>query len=209
MVTSKLLMTGANGFIGAWTLRRLLERGHAVTVLDLDAPRALVRRLSAGALQSVLWRCGDVARREDVVAAVAGCDAVVHLAGVLTPLCRQDPVQGALINLVGTLHVFEATRLTTARRVVYASSAGVYGPAHARHPEPTTNHGAFKLAMEGCARSHWHDHQMVSVGLSPFVVYGAGRKQGASAGISLARRAAVEGSRYTVPFKGRAGMVFV
>jgi len=209
MAAMNILLTGANGFIGAWTLRRLLERGHSVTALDLEAPGALVHRLAGSALQRVDWRRGDVAQRQDVDAAAAGCDSFVHLAGVLTPFCQQDPVRGAMINLIGTLHVFEAARRTASRRVVFTSSAGVYGPEQARHPEPTTHYGAFKLATEGCARSYWHDHAVASIGLRPFVFYGPGREVGGSAGISLACRAAVQGRSFTIPFTGRAGMVYV
>jgi UDP-glucose 4-epimerase len=205
----KALVTGANGFIGAWALRRLVDAGIRVVALDLAPPGPLVRRLLGNELSDVPWRQADVSASDDVEQACAGCDLIVHLAGVLTPACRDDPVRGAMVNVIGTLNVFEAARRRGIRRVVYASSAGVYGPGHADFPEPTTHYGAFKLACEGSARSYCADHGIVSLGLRPFVVYGPGREVGASAGVSLACRAAAEGVAYTIPFTGRAGMVFI
>jgi UDP-glucose 4-epimerase len=118
-------------------------------------------------------------------------------------------VRGATVNVIGTLNVFEAARACGLRAVVYASSAAVYGPRHGRHPEPVTHYGAFKLANEGCARSYWREHGVASLGLRPFVVYGPGRDTGASAGVSLACRAAAQRRPYTIPFTGSAGMVYV
>lgn len=204
-----ILVTGANGFIGAWTLKRLLAAGLPLVAFDLHPPGALVERLLGDAVEGLPWRCGDVVSGDAVDAAAAGCSAVVHLAGVMTPFCQQQPVRGAMINLVGTLNVFEAARRVGASRVVYTSSAGVFGPAHARFPEPTTHYGAFKLAGEGSARSYAHAHGIHSIGLRPFVVYGPGREVGGSAGVSLACQAAAEGQPYCIPFTGRAGMVYV
>jgi UDP-glucose 4-epimerase len=205
----KALVTGANGFIGAWALRRLVDAGIRVVALDLAPPGPLVRRLLGNELSDVPWRQADVSASDDMEQACAGCDLTVHLAGVLTPACRDDPVRGAMVNLIGTLKVFEAARRRGIGKVVYASSAAVYGPDHADFPAPTTHYGAFKLACEGSARSYWADHGIVSLGLRPFVVYGPGREVGASAGVSLACRAAAEGAAYTIPFTGRAGMVFI
>ena len=168
-----------------------------------------MRRVLADEVAKVDWRCGDVSEKEHVESALAGCERVVHLAGVLTPFCQEQPVRGAMINLAGTLHVFEAARRFGLKSVVYASSAGVYGPDHGAFPEPTTHYGAFKLATEGCARAYWRDAGIASLGLRPFVVYGPGREVGGSAGISLACEAAVTGRSYTIPFTGKAGMIYV
>lgn len=205
----KALVTGANGFIGAWTLHRLLGAGIEVATLDLDAPGPLLQRLLPAGLAHVRWRQGDVSMSGDVDEACADCDLIVHLAGVLTPGCDQDPVRGAMVNVIGTLNVFEAARRNGVPKVIYASSASVFGPGHGAFPEPITQYGAFKLACEGSARSYWRDHGIDSLGLRPFVVYGPGRELGISAGISLACRAAAEGRPYTIPFTGRAGMVFI
>jgi nucleoside-diphosphate-sugar epimerase len=124
-------------------------------------------------------------------------------------MCRQDPLRAAQINVMGTLNVFEAARLHNIARVIYTSSGGVFGPADGRVPFPTTHYGAYKLANEGSARAYWEDHQIASIGMRPFVVYGPGRDSGLSAGPSLACRAAALGETYAIPFTGSAGMVYV
>ena len=155
------------------------------------------------------WRTGDIRATDEVERAAQGCDGVIHLAGVLTPACREDPILGAEIDLIGTLNVFEAARQHGFASVVYASSAGVFGPDDAVHPGPTTLYGAYKLACEGAARAYWADHRLPSVGFRPLVVYGAGRESGMSAGPSLACRAAARGETYVHPFTGATGLVYV
>jgi UDP-glucose 4-epimerase len=77
-------------------------------------------------------------------------------------------------------------------------------------PYPTTQYGAFKLACEGSARAYWEDHRMPSIGFRPLIVYGPGRGEaGASAGPTLACRAAVQGVPYAIPYTGGTGMVYV
>jgi UDP-glucose 4-epimerase len=105
--------------------------------------------------------------------------------------------------------VFEAARAQNIARIVYTSSAGVYGPNDATIPRPITHYGTFKLACEGSARAYWADHGLASIGFRPFVVYGPGRETGLTAGPSLACRAAALGESYTIPYTGKAGLIFV
>lgn len=203
------LVTGGNGFIGAWLLKRLHDRGDALRVFDTVAPSPLVRELLGADADGLDWTVGDIRDRAGVSAAVRGCDRIIHLAGILTPACAADPILGAEVNLMGTLHVFLAALEHGVRRVVYASSAGAFGPDHGRHPEPSTHYGAFKLACEGSARAFWEDHGLPSVGFRPYVVYGPGRTVGLTAGPSLACRAAARGETYTIPYSGPSGLVHV
>lgn len=198
----RILVTGGGGFLGQWLARRLLARGLRVRLMDLPHAQA------AAGQEGVEWHAGDVRRADDVRAALAGCDGVAHLAGLLTPACLADPVRGAEVNLLGSLHLFEAARQQGLDRVVYASTAGVYG-AGAGQPLPTTHYGVFKLATEGAARASWHAHGLASVGLRPYVVYGPERLHGASAGPSLACRAAAQGAPCTIGYSGAAGLVYV
>lgn len=205
----RILVTGGNGFMGAWIARRLLARGVAVRVFDTTTDDRLVRAVAGAGAAAVEQHPGDVADGEQVLRAAEGCDGIVHLAGVLTPACRADPVRGARITLIGTLNLFEAARRLGLPRLVYTSSAGVFGPDDPRHPWPTTQYGAFKLACEGSARAYWLDAGIASIGFRPFVVYGPGRETGISAGPSLACRAAARSEPYTIPFTGRTGLVYV
>jgi UDP-glucose 4-epimerase len=204
----KVLVTGGGGFIGAWIARRLLADGHAVRVFDRSERRELLQRV-AGSAAEVEWRCGDIARAQDVDSALEGCSGVIHLAGLLTPECRADPLLGMQVNLAGTVNVFEAARRAGIVRVVYSSSAGVYGPEDGERPEPATLYGVYKLACEGVARVYWVEHRIASVGFRPYIVYGPGREGGASAGPSLACKAAARGEAFTIPYTGVTGMVYV
>ena len=86
------------------------------------------------------------------------------------PACRANPPLGALVNVIGTLNVFEAARAAGIRHLVYASSAAVFGIADEAvdetvTPEPLTHYGVFKQANEGNARVYFRDHGLSSIGL--------------------------------------------
>jgi UDP-glucose 4-epimerase len=204
----RVLVTGGSGFLAAWVMRRLLARGLAVRAFDVREDARLLYVLAPERAAEVEWKLGDIANADDVTRALRGCDAVIHLAGVLTPACAANPVRGAQINLIGTLNVFDAAHAVGIRTVLYASSAGVFGPDDGATPFPMTQYGAFKLACEGSARAYWHDLGIASIGFRPLVVYGAGRETGSSAGPSLACRAAARGEAYAIPFSGATGLVY-
>ena len=209
----KVLVTGGAGFLGAWVVRTLQRAGHEARVFDTHDRRGLVHEIVGPPAESLDWHVGDITNGQSVFDAARGCDGVVHLAGVLTPECQANPVLGARVNLLGTLNVFEAARREGWARVAYASSAGVFGPDDGVVPHPATLYGTYKLACEGVARAYWSHSgdsaPVASVGLRPLVVYGPGREGGASAGPSLACRAAVRGEAYAVPFSGTTGLVYV
>jgi UDP-glucose 4-epimerase len=205
-----VLITGGGGFLGAWLTRRLAAAGHGIRIFDAREDRTLLRDIAGSQVADKIdWRSGDVAEAMQVTAAAEGCDGIIHLAGILTPTCKADPVRGARINLLGTLNIFNAAKALRIDRIVYASSAGVYGPNDGRTPFPTTHYGAFKLACEGSARAFWEDARIASIGFRPYIVYGAGREVGLTAGPSLACRAAAQGEAYDIPYSGSAGLVHV
>lgn len=206
----RVLIAGGNGFIGAWIIRRLAARGVDIRVFDMTENRQLAAEIAGGETAAACeWRVGDITSRAAVETALDDCDGVINLAGILTPACKADPIRGAEINLIGTLNVFEAAKARGLRSVIYTSSAGVFGPDHADTPFPITHYGAFKLACEGSARAYWEDAGIASVGFRPYIVYGPGRETGLTAGPSLACRAAARGETYAIPYRGKAGLVFV
>jgi nucleoside-diphosphate-sugar epimerase len=206
----RVLITGGLGFIGSWTARTLLEAGHSVRVFDFHSDRKLfdeiVPRDRAAVVEQLI---GDITDPAHVDGAVNGCDAVVHLAGILVPGCRADPIKGAMVNVLGTLYAFRAAMAHRVRGFAYASTAAVFGPDDGSTPHPLTHYGAYKLCNEGNARAFWEDAGFSSVGLRPWTVYGPGREIGITAGPTLAMRAAAEGRPYTIPFTGSTGMDFV
>ena len=184
----RVLITGGLGFIGSWTARTLLEAGHAVRIFDFHSDRALFDEIvSREHAPNVEQLAGDITEPADVDVAVSGCDAIVHLAGILVPGCRADPIAGMRVNVLGTLHAFAAAMTHRLRGFAYASSAAVFGPDDGSTPHPITHYGAYKLCKEGNARAFWEDEHFSSVGLRPWTVYGPGREIGITAGPRNAR----------------------
>ncbi|HMD99968.1 MAG TPA: NAD(P)-dependent oxidoreductase [Terriglobia bacterium] len=212
----RFLITGAKGFIGAWVVKSLVERGDSPWIFDLDTDSRRLEALLSGDQRAVVsFVAGDVTRLEDVDRAVAehGITHVIHLAALQVPPCTANPPLGALVNVVGTLNVFEVAkrRRDLVRSVVYASSAAVFGPeefyGHSHVPDgaplfPGTHYGVFKQANEGNARVYYANEGISSVGLRPWAVYGVGRDQGISSGPTKAIKAAVLGRPYTIRFTG-------
>ncbi len=207
----QVLVTGGYGFIGAWTVRKLLEAGHDVRIFENHDDRRFYDQILGAAASDprIIHQQGDIVAYDDVGRAVAGCTAIVHLAGILVPYCRANPILGAQINVLGTLNVFEHAKAAGITGISYASSVAVFGPDNGITPNPTTQYGAYKLCNEGNARAYWIDHKIPSVGLRPFTVYGPGRETGITAGPTIAMRHAVQGSAYTIPFTGSTGMDYV
>jgi len=218
----RFLVTGAQGCIGAWTLKLLLETGHEVVAFDQAAELTRLRLIWEGKgeqrLRVVQGDLCDTARVKKLVAEEQ-ITHVIHLAAVLMPFCQAQPVAGGMINVIGTLNVFEAAR--DARRpvrIVYASSSAVWGPEEAygarslseRDPLlPGTHYGVFKQANEGNARVFYSSNGISSVGLRPWTVYGAGRDSGLTADPTLAIRAAVLGQRFQIRVSGHMDLQYV
>ncbi|HKS13398.1 MAG TPA: NAD-dependent epimerase/dehydratase family protein [Pseudomonas sp.] len=126
MADAPILITGGAGFIGSHLSDALLAKGHSVRILDdLSTGKRSNLQLHNPRLELIE---GDVADAALVTRAVAGCQAVVHLAAVASVQASvEDPVKTHQSNFIGTLNVCEAMRLGGIRRVLYASSAAVYG----------------------------------------------------------------------------------
>jgi nucleoside-diphosphate-sugar epimerase len=214
----RFLVTGALGCIGAWTVRELVRESVPVVAYDLGRDRRrLAQIMSDDELAAVTFIAGDIT---DLAALKGTIDEeritnVIHLAALQVPFCRADPPLGALVNVVGTVNLFEAVK-TSSRPMaplVYTSSIGAFGAADA-NPEtnrleesadghPTTHYGVYKRANEGTARIYGLDDGLTSIGLRPMTVYGAGRDQGLTSGPTTAIAAAVLGVPYTIGFGGR------
>ena len=219
----RYLITGAKGFIGAWIVKNLVERGARPWIFDQDpACHRLEAILSREAFEMVHFVRGDVTDFEALDRAVAdlGISRLIHLAALQVPLCAADPRRGAEVNVVGTLNVFEVARRRKdqVRRVVYASSAAVFGPEEfyggRSVPEgasllPGTHYGAFKQCNEANARVFALDHGVSSVGLRPWAVYGVGRDVGITSGPTKAIKAAVAERPYTIRFSGGVDLQYV
>ena len=126
MADSPVLVTGGAGFIGSNLVDALLAQGHAVRILD-DMSTGKRCNLPMDNPKVELIE-GDVADAALVARVMAGCSAVVHLAAVASVQASvDDPVRTHQSNFIGTLNVCEAMRESGVKRVVFASSAAVYG----------------------------------------------------------------------------------
>lgn len=125
---AKILVTGGAGFVGSHVVDELVRSGAAVTVLD-DLSSGFVENLAEVRADVELIR-GDIGDLETLADAAAGCDAICHQAAQLEIIrCIEAPLDDLRSNAEGTLNVLEAARRAGVRRVVYASSACVYGQA--------------------------------------------------------------------------------
>jgi nucleoside-diphosphate-sugar epimerase len=212
-------ITGAQGCIGSWAVKMLVERGDVPVVFDRsDDSRRLRAIMDASDIERARFCVGDITDSNAVLAAMerTGARRVIHLAGLQVPTCKADPVAGAMVNVVGTLNVFEAARALDVERVVYASSAAVFGLTEDDSPldesadcQPSTHYGVFKRANEGSARVYFLDYGLSSVGLRPLTVYGVGRDTGLTSDPTKAMKAAVLGRPFHIRFGGSTDFLYV
>jgi nucleoside-diphosphate-sugar epimerase len=215
------LITGAHGFIGAWVVKRLLATSARVVIFD-QSPDA--RRLRSIMSDDEIARArlvtGDITEAGVLLPIVEEFRVthIIHLAGLQVPTCRANPRLGALVNVLGTLNVFEAARRAAGQvgKVVYASSAAVFGTTDGDRPvteddaaQPTTHYGAFKRCNEDNARVYFLDHGLSSVGLRPLTVYGVGRDFGVTSDPTKAMKARVVGRDFHIRFGGRTDFQYV
>lgn len=170
----RALVTGGAGFIGSNLITRLLQHGLRVRILD-DFTSGYRTNLNPAA--EVIE--GDVRDARVVDGAVAGCELVFHLAAsVGNTRSIEHPIDDTEINALGTLRVLEASRAHGVRRIVYSSSAGIFGelktlPIDETHPiDPDTPYGASKLAGEKLCLAYGKLYPLEAVCLRYFNVYG-------------------------------------
>jgi nucleoside-diphosphate-sugar epimerase len=219
----RVLLTGGYGCIGSWIVRNLLDRGDQAWVYDLkEDPQRMRLIMKEEQIRQAPFVQGDVTDLAGLKAAMdrQGITHVVHLAGLQVPTCRANPVLGAQVNVLGTLAVFEAVRASQGRvqRLVYASSAAVFGPPehYGAQPlgddvplSPTTHYGFFKCCNEGNAKIYFQDHGLSSIGLRPWTVYGVGRDFGMTSEPTKAIKALALGRPYHITYGGWQDLQFV
>jgi dihydroflavonol-4-reductase len=118
---AKILVTGANGFLGSWVVRRLLKDNHQVVTL-------LRKNSDTSELQGLTTeiKYGDITDEESTIAATTGCDFVFHLAGLVS-YKRRDLDLMFKVNVVGTQNILKACQLHRVKRLVHFSSVVAVG----------------------------------------------------------------------------------
>ena len=146
--------------ISAWPLwTALLEEGHDVVAFDLESRRA--RKLASGFDGRARFVWGDITSPESLRHALEGVDAVIHLAAIIPPYSDKAPELARRVNLDATRDLIAQMEASpTAKRLVFASSQGVFGDVQDREPplrvdtpvSPTDEYGRHKVACEQAIR---------------------------------------------------------
>lgn len=175
----KILVTGADGFIGSHLVELLLAEGYSVRALsqynsfnywgwldDIRHPR----------LEVV---CGDVRDPNYCRHITRGCDTVLHLAALIAiPYSYTAPDSYVDTNIRGTLNICQAARDEGVRRIVVTSTSEVYGtaqyvPIDEKHPrQPQSPYSATKIGADAIAKSFFNAFGLPVVIARPFNTYG-------------------------------------
>ncbi|MGH2914916.1 MAG: NAD-dependent epimerase/dehydratase family protein [Solirubrobacteraceae bacterium] len=173
----RIVVTGGAGFIGSHLVEALVRAGARVAVYD-NFSSGFEDNIADVAHDVEVVR-GDILDPEALNRVVRGADAIAHQAAQLEIMkCIETPVEDLRSNAEGTLNVLEAARRNDVRRVVWASSACVYGQAQTvpeaeTHPRaPNWPYGISKLAAEHYARLYYDYYGFDTVGLRYSIVYG-------------------------------------
>lgn len=174
------LVTGGAGFIGSHLVRRLLQEGHRVRVID-DFSTGLRERLS-GLESRIDLLEQSVADPESCDRAVKGVDTIFHQAAIPSvSRSVEDPVGSHKANATGTLNLLVAARDADVRRFVYAGSSSAYGdtevlPKSEDLPtNPRSPYAAAKLAGEQYSRLFYWVYGLETVVLRYFNIFGPGQ----------------------------------
>ena len=198
---NRILVTGSTGCIGTHAVNVLLEEGECeVFGFNRSEPEGEQSR------EGYHFFMGDLADPQSIERAVREIEPthVIHLGALQTPDCRDFPIKGMEINVLGTAHLFQAcTQLKRPLdRFVFASSSAVNGArslygADGVRPEdpyhPFNLYGYWKVAGEGMAQAFHQATGVSTVSLRLATTYGPGRDRGFTAAMTSAIKAIVQG----------------
>ena len=224
----RVLITGGTGCIGAVTVHQLLQRGvDDIIVATRSSDPGLLRLWPGDHLDSrVRLVRGDVADESFVrtVFSEHRPSHVIHLGALQGPDCEASPGKGLEINVGGTLHLLAAASESNVERIVFASSAAVYGPRDMYDGDtvcetdplaPTNLYGIWKIAGEHLARFYHDQSGIPTVCLRLNTTYGKGRDRGRTAAPTLAMKSIAIGSiqektiPFRMPYRGRENYHYV
>jgi UDP-glucose 4-epimerase len=177
----KLVVIGGAGLIGSHTVDQLLQEDVREIVIYDNFCRGTWDNLTAALKDprvKVFEIGGDICQSDILAAALKGADGVFHFAALWLLQCHEFPRSAFDVNIRGTFNVIEACVQQGVKRLVYSSSASVYGdaveePMTEDHPFNNTNfYGATKVAGEQMCRSFHHRYGLNYAGLRYMNVYG-------------------------------------
>lgn len=177
----KLLVIGGAGLIGSHTVDKLLEQDVGQVVIYDNFARGRQENLSAALRDDRVKMFeigGDILHTDILDAAMKGVDGVFHFAALWLLQCHDFPRSAFNVNVGGTFNVMDACVRNGVKRLVYSSSASVYGdavtdPMEEDHPFNNQNfYGATKICGEAMLRAYHHRYGLDYVGLRYMNVYG-------------------------------------
>ena len=178
----KILVTGADGFIGSHLVEALVEQGHEVRAFVLYnsfGSWGWLDTVDASIRESIEVFAGDVRDPYGVKESMKGCDTVLHLAALIAiPYSYHSPDTYVDTNVKGTLNVVQAARELGVERVVHTSTSEVYGTAQSvpiteTHPlQGQSPYSASKIGADQIAWSFYTSFDTPVVTLRPFNTYG-------------------------------------
>lgn len=173
------LVTGGAGFIGSNVVKKLLTEGWKVRVID-DLSTGYAANLETLDVEFVP---ASITQTETINACCKGVDVVFHLAACVgRQKSIDDPVQDAHINVIGTINVLEAMKKHKVPRIVYSSSAAIFGELQTPtiredHPQNADSpYGVSKLAAEKMILAYAPLYNMTAVCLRYFNIYGVNQR---------------------------------
>lgn len=177
----KFLVIGGAGLIGSHCVDELLKENVGEIVVYDNFVRGTPENL-AGALRDPRVKIydigGDICQTDILDSALKGVDGVFHFSALWLLQCHEFPRAAFDVNIRGTFNVLEACVANKVKRLVYSSSASVYGdaveePMTEEHPFLNKNfYGATKIAGEAMTRAFYHRYKLDYVGLRYMNVYG-------------------------------------
>lgn len=189
LTNAKVLVIGGAGFIGSHVVGELLRTdvGQIVVYDNFARGKRSYLEPHMKDQRCVLYQNGADIRETDLLDdAMRGCDYVIHLAAMWLLHCKDFPRTAFHVNIEGTFNVLEACVRNKVKKLVYSSSASVYGdavevPMTESHPFNNRNfYGASKIACEAMCRAFYDRYGLNYVGLRYMNVYGPHQDQTAA-----------------------------
>lgn len=177
----KIVVVGGAGLIGSHTVDELLQEDIKELIIYDNFVRGTYGNIEQALTDPrvrVFEVGGDICQTDILNEAFKGADGVFHFAALWLLQCHDFPRSAFNVNVEGTFNVLDACVQQGVKRLVYSSSASVYGdavrePMDEDHPFNNTNfYGATKIAGEAMARAYYHRYKLPFVGLRYMNVYG-------------------------------------
>ncbi|MDI6642896.1 MAG: NAD-dependent epimerase/dehydratase family protein, partial [Candidatus Hodarchaeaceae archaeon] len=181
---SKVLITGAAGFIGSHLADKLRSLGPEVVGLDNFSNGFMENLAALKKDKGFKLIRGDILNPKELLNAGRGADSVIHMAAQPSVVkSTEDPVRDFELNVTGTLNVLECARKTDMMVVIFASSSTVYGDAALPTPEdhplrPISNYGASKAAAEAYCSSYSSLYGLRTASLRYYNIFGPRSRKG-------------------------------